>query len=335
MSTTDPSACDSRDACLYVGALTLEPDDDASELALPALRRLVARAERDTVRVRDALAFVAWSAGVDEAALPVAALCRFGETGARDAQQWLRAEPVCLQPAQDTLHLYSAAAPADVDAEGAMLRAVAAHVADDGWELEVAAPRSWYLRAPDGLECTTTPPGRVPGGDVYAAMPGGPDGARVRSLINDVQMLIHADHAAVAPAVNTLWPWGEGRGDRVPARPDGAVAPAFSAHPLMQGLWRHWETPCVAPDGAAQALATGPAFVAMPALPRGRLGLEGLERDWLAPLLDALSRARVHAVTVVLGRGLRLRLDRRALRRLWRRPASLAATVATLTGTPS
>jgi hypothetical protein len=59
-----------------------------------------------------------------------------------------------------------------------------------------------------------------------------------------------------------------------------------------------------------------------------REALAALVRDWIGPLLRALQRRRLTAVTLVTESGRTLRLDRGGLRRFWRRPRSLAACLA-------
>ncbi|MEL7450747.1 MAG: hypothetical protein AAFN78_16155 [Pseudomonadota bacterium] len=325
---TVPQASTPGDACLYVGA-SFTPDCTATNgLRLPALRRVVARAQRVAVPVNDAVSFVCWAAGLDEQTLPVAAVCRFADTGETDELCWLRAEPVHMQPAQDSLRLLPAQPPRN--SEAAVLATVDEYLAQDGWRLQVTGPRDWYLAAPGALECVTTPPERVVGRDVFDFMPGGEDGRRLRSLINDVQMLFHADGAAGESSVNSIWPWGQGTWEQVPAAPGKAVGAAVSSHSLVRGLWRHWNQPCHAPAAADGVLEAGGSALFMPELPAGNTGFEVLEQAWLEPMLSGLSAGRWRTLTLVAANGVALRMTRRDLRRFWRRPASLDAAVMAL-----
>ena len=66
------------------------------------------------------------------------------------------------------------------------------------------------------IDCSTQPPDAVVGHDVHDFMPSGRDGARIRSLMNEIQMLLHEhpvnlrrERARQLP-VNGWWLWGFG-----------------------------------------------------------------------------------------------------------------------------
>ena len=236
-------------------------------------------------------------------------------------------DPVHLEPIQDSLRLHAPLQRDNDLSDGGLVDVLAAHLAQDGWLLEAPDPDRWYLRSPTELRCETTPTERVEGADVYPFMPQGEHGRRLRSLMNDVQMLAHEHANGAAARVNSIWPWGQGNWRSMPAAPGRPLAPGFAQHPYFRGVWRHWGMACGVPDDARSRLETGGGMVAIPELPRGVAGLVMLEKRWLGPLFASLSAGRIEAVSLVLHRGLCLRLTRRGLRRYWRRPRPLANTL--------
>ena len=72
-------------------------------------------------------------------------------------------------------------------------------------------------------------------------MPAGRDGARVRSLVNEIQMLLHEHPVNAArlarrqPVINSVWLWGIGSLEKVfPAR----LPPLYTDDAWLAGLWR-------------------------------------------------------------------------------------------------
>jgi hypothetical protein len=144
-----------------------------------------------------------------------------------------------------------------------------------------------------------------------------------------------AREAAGRPPINGLWPWG---GGRLPMRLATPEAGFYATDTLSRGLARQaglsvQPLPADATDWLdargdeidsliVQESLRGPVADADPFDWQARLG--SLERDWFAPLLTALRQGRLRWLELQAGDGRILRIDRRGLRRFWRRPQSLA-----------
>ena len=130
---------------------------------------------------------------------------------------WCVAQPVHLAAGLDHLRLAPLAQAGLTEDEASELGArVSSHFGTD--ELTVAAfvQGAWLLRFARSIDCSTQPPDAVVGHNVHDFMPAGRDGARIRSLMNEIQMLLHEhpvnqrrERARQLP-VNGWWLWGFG-----------------------------------------------------------------------------------------------------------------------------
>lgn len=302
---------------------------------LPALATLLARGHwRDE---GSTLPFV------DETGLAPAPLALLGEGGSPGDACWLRADPVHLLPDQDHLLLWDAAALSLSGEEAdALVDAFDRHFADDGYHLRVGAPGRWYLRSDRDLRGETTPVIAVSGKNPFHFMPTGADREALEQLINETQMLFHEHpvnsqrRAEGRLTVSGIWPWG---GGRLEAAPDAvAVDRVFAGEPLYRGLGQWLQRPVDAPQACFAAwqkeTARGHDLVVLTAgSDAARLGEETewhaalvqLERDWWAPMAAALWRGRLSALQLYFGATGSLVLDPWRMRRIWRRPKSLAS----------
>jgi hypothetical protein len=161
------------------------------------------------------------------------------------------------------------------------------------------------------LHVETSDPEMVLGRDVWSSMPRGPDAARLRRLMSEVEMWLfeHAvnEHRRVrsAPAINGLWLWGEGA--------------TQEPSPTIRG-WTAGEDPLFAAFAPQldYASAAQPGVVVI-SDPPGTPEWREAERRWLAPALEDLKEGRARRIELSAG-------DRRysvraiGLRRFWRRP---------------
>jgi hypothetical protein len=239
-----------------------------ADLRLPALQRLLARAEAIAVPTggfEAALMSLFGCQVTEQEDVPVAAVTRLVEDrggeprvmslGATDGVEpspgrhagaegdwWLRADPVHLRPDLAKLILFDAGTFTLSDAEA---RALAAEVAplfgEAGATLEVRAATRWYLRLPGPLELQVSPLSRVIGQDLREHRPQGADARRWQVLLTEVQMTLFAStvnqdrEARGEPAVNSLWLWGGGPAPRLAP---GGWAAVWSDDPLPAGLAR-------------------------------------------------------------------------------------------------
>lgn len=310
--------------------------EQGAALRLPAAEWVMARGGK---RANDAPGWREWllrGAGMGDDVMTrfPAGPCSVGADSIGDvAQTWARAEPVHLLTAIDHLQL---AAPVPLPLErsesGPLLESLNAHLAGTGFELRGLADGGWLCRGPEGLECETVEPWEALGQNLRDVLPSGRDAVRVRSLVNDLQMLLHehpVNERRVArglPAVNSVWLWGFG----VARDPVATVSGELLADDAwLAGLWRRHRGEPGSLPALAEVLAAGDAHVRVASL----AGLDGrdvaealraLETDVFQPVRTALLESRVGRVSLHTGRHL-VDLTPSSRWAFWRRPRPLAA----------
>ena len=250
---------------------------------------------------------------------------------------WACAQPAHLAAALDHLRFATAVLNLSADAESELLQMLNRHFADRGLGFERGIAGGWLLRSAAPVDCVTHDPAAAAGRNVHDFMPAGPDGALVRGIMNEVQMLLH-EHPVNAQrqrrgelALNAVWPWGFG----TPLR-DGTVsrcnadAMALQAAVLhtddvwMSGLWqahhataRHWSAQPSIPGSRE------PMFVAVtrPGSPDTASALATIDNDLLAPLQQGVAKGRYGELELLLGSRI-LRVTSSARFAFWRRPAA-------------
>jgi hypothetical protein len=248
---------------------------------------------------------------------------------------WACARPVHLLTAID--HLQLAPCGVDIEAEESvvLLRDLNRHLEGRGLRFHAAGPNEdWQLECEEPIDCGSVPPDAAEGHNLRELMPRGPDGARVRSLMNEIQMLLH-DHpvnleraARGRPAINSLWLWGfgqlrEGKAMELPA--------LYTDDSWLSGIWRLHGAVCRSlEEFAAWDPATADeVLVAWSRSPRGIAdeALANADRRCFAPSLAALRSGAVRAVDVLTGERA-FTVDSRARLRFWRRGRPLAEAIA-------
>lgn len=310
-------------------------------LSLDALERFFARCSRAGAHPPEAgltaLLFACFGVARDGPDWPVAALTRRFDGGTVGDAWVVRADPVHLRVGMGELVLTDTG---DLSLSAEEARALAAELnselGETGLNLEPLAPGRWYVVLDHSPAIATSAPWDAVGSPVDAHLPAGAGSAHWRALMNDAQMILHASpvnrerERRGAPAVNSLWLWGAGR---LPHAPGGRWEEVWSDAPLVAALAEL--------DGATRhaPLDDARAWLSM-AAPRGRhlVVLDGgyrparcadieawqefvthLDRDWMAPMLLALRDGRLQSITIAGDESAACRLDRRGLRRWWRR----------------
>lgn len=272
--------------------------------------------------------------------LPAAALRKVGAGGTAPGE-WLCLDPVRWQVSPEGVTLANPARLGlDAEESGDLLAAVQPLFAEWG-TLSASAPGRWELRLNRPLSLETQELPAAIEQPIDPRLPGGPDGPTWRLLLAEAQTVLHARpvnrrrEETGRPTVNSLWPWGQGP---LPEKIQARFAAIWSDDPVIDGLCRQAGMPCVAPPERLEP-ATGPvlAFVETLAAPaRGldalawREALLAVERDWLAPALQALKRGQCTGLRLIgtrLGRApesVAWALKRGDLLRFWRKPRPLA-----------
>jgi hypothetical protein len=364
------------------GRLAEEAVRCVTGLRLPALERLLARGRPDKAQDGEpGQPMEAWlyaaCGGEADAELPAGALSRLagraesgtsgtsGERGhgedsedGKDAT-WMRADPVHLRLNRDQLILIPPSLfELPQDDAGRLVQTLNRHFAGQ-LSFHALQAQGWCVRVEPALAeaargLRTLPLAAVAGRDVNAHLPTGPAAMRWHSLLNELQMLLHAQavnderEARGEPAVNSVWLWGAGSA-RLPAL--SAPWHSLSADNLLaQGLARacairHRDLSADAGDWLDRMPEEGRHLVvldglrmplALGDLEAWRTRLESLEQYWLAPLLAALQSGRIGMLSLVVPDGATIRsleTTRGDLRRFWRRVKPFAACAADAIGT--
>jgi len=321
-------------------------DAELSQTRADALEILIARGRSKSVAgvgleawLLDAFAVAKQS---DWPAAPYSLLADGGQPG--DAW-WLRADPVSLSAGRDSV-LLSDAVRFDVsrDEAASLVSSLNAHFASAGIAFHPQQSGRWYARTEFDPGMTAPPLAEVRGQATIEFLPAGPEGGRWRSILNEIQMVLHehpinaAREARGAATVNGLWLWGAGR---MADTPRATYQRVTSDNPIASGLAlaagrRHAPLPASAREWLENSGRSGVEAVVLEALREPaaygdvsawRTTLAALERDWFAPLLDALRTGRIGMITLsapTAARTLASETTRQDLRRFWRRRRRLA-----------
>jgi hypothetical protein len=177
----------------------------------------------------------------------------------------------------------------------------------------------WLFDVALRVDCT--PPDEMLGEDIGPHLPRGPDGARLRRLMSEVEMWLFEHpvnagrRAQSRPAVSGLWPWGGGP----PIAKGTSSITGWAAGDAALGavLERESAYAGAARSGAARSGAARSGVVAM----RGRPGTPDwaeAEERWLRPVLADLEAHRLERIEISAGRR-RVQVNARGLKRFWRR----------------
>ena len=172
---------------------------------------------------------------------PAGASVRALATRRRDDGCWGCAEPVHLLVGLDHLRLAPLATLALSAEDGCALAAsLDAALAGSGFSLHYVERGPWLLECRTDIECETVEPAVAEGHDVRDSLPTGRDGARIRQLTNELQMLLH-EHPVNArrgarglPPVNSIWLWGFGRAGQAS---DVRLPVLLTDDAWLSGLW--------------------------------------------------------------------------------------------------
>lgn len=209
---------------------------------------------------------------------------------------------------------------------------------ESGKTLLYGDARTWFLRADDWSELSTSTPDAASGHNIDIWMPRGPRERDWRRLLNEVQMTWHAHPVNLEremrghPPVNSLWLWGGAT--REPLQEGTRYERVFNPLP--------WLVPSETGSGTSANLSK----VLEPNISSGLLILDmladpamtsdwsawisamhQLEREWMSPLLEALRNGRIGEIRLVLSHNtklLEIASGKHSVKKFWIKP-SLAA----------
>ncbi|MFN3565594.1 MAG: hypothetical protein ACK4V1_06375 [Burkholderiaceae bacterium] len=278
------------------------PDVLAAATAPRLARRLACAARREETHGDEAAQLPhlqwLWRAFDGPANTPVTApyawraLNGDGATNAAVESQLWFCEPVHFAFARDHLRVDSLAdAPLEPDEARALAVAADEAARESGASLRLLDHAHWFLQVDPPWQIDTVALAAALGRSAYDVLPTGPDAARWRKLLNEIQMSWHvhpvnvAREARGAPTVNALWLHGGGVWRRLPRAP---FATLLADDPVLRG----WALAAgIAPSALLPADATpaasGDALSLWDGLQPGAAA--GDWRAWLGrlPMLEA------------------------------------------------
>ncbi|MDA8224824.1 MAG: hypothetical protein M0T86_02765 [Betaproteobacteria bacterium] len=308
-------------------------------LTLPALGRLMARAERMACsQPADTESLLCQSLGIDrQTDWPTAPIDLQAEGVPPGSTFWLHADPVHLRAARHELILVDSSAFAVTAAEAAQyVAAFNDHFGAEGYQLVAPDPQRWYLRVPGQPVLATRSLHLAAGAAINPALPQGADALRWHRLFNEIQMLffdlpVNRQREARGEApINSVWLWGGGT--LPPPVPDTQTG-------VLWGNPRGWRNLAtfaglethVLPDTAPGRLPTRLDWLILDALHDSaryadyagwKTALLQLEQHWFAPLIHHLATGQARTLDLWSfheGHGVRWRIHRLDLARFWRR----------------
>jgi hypothetical protein len=316
----------------FLELVLLHPLPDSAERArFPALRRFLSRSRTSVVLDSREAALLEQFGVPRQRDWPIAPFSRLGDGEPPDDAYWIAADPVHLRADRDALLLVDASR-FQLDREDArtLVEALNRHFGPE--ELHFSAPTAthWYARVAQATDIETVPLRRAVGYNVDTLLPRGKDALAWHRTFNEAQMLLYnhplnqAREARGELPVNSVWFWG---GGTLPRNVNGRWLHVWANDALSRGLALAARidvsdvpgtfAACIdaARDGAQLAVLDQVDFAA-------------LERDWIAPALQALRTQSLGALSLWIQLATEFRrfdLARSDLWKFWRDWSGAAA----------
>lgn len=325
----------------------MAPGKAADAPPLPALGTILGRAQKIASLATSAESWLCRFFGVErQHDWPVAPYSCLGDGIDPGSAYWLRADPVHFHLQRDHFTLVDSSG-FDLTLEEAQQYATAlnAHFCADGLRFFAPCAHRWYLQLQDDPGIITHALADAIGRNVHDMMPQGRRAAELSGMLNEAQMLLHAHPANLQREdrgelpVNSFWLWGGGT-LQFHHGPD--ITGIWTEDALARGLSLACDraveaVPPSCPQWLERALAQGEGnhLVVLDTLQQAGLrddiaswrdALAQLERDWFAPLLQAMKSGQVQGIHLhfaELHRVASFQVQRDDLWKFWRRPKSL------------
>ncbi|VAX12795.1 hypothetical protein MNBD_GAMMA24-1785 [hydrothermal vent metagenome] len=301
---------------------------------LKNLQRFLSRAEKKSVNIYDWHTGLASLFQLEKLSVAELRYRQFARTTEKNIF-YLCADPVYIQPDLNSAVLL-AHEELDLSLDDARELAVAinTHFIDESWSLEVLSAHHWIMKLEQAAVLDTTPLARIRGQAISHALPQGVDSRYWQRMQNEIQMLLFAHplnekretHGKLP--VNSLWLWGEG------VLPDKTMADwqsIFGQGELLDALagWSSAERQAISihdklvidkPNG--KILLASDEFISIVQeqdVDAWIKVLEQLEHNWTGVLLRLLAAGELDSVVLLVGNGIQFSLNRKRLKRWWRR----------------
>jgi hypothetical protein len=273
------------------------------------------------------------SGAVVAAAMKTPCVARVMEDSAPDQVCWAHAQAVHFSAGLSDLAGLQLRDHALVTDEEhiALSESLRSHLGAD-CELHALRAGHWLLEFPRLLHAQTQAPQHAFRGPLQEALPSGPNGAELRRLMTELQMIVHDDAVNQArarrglPAINAVWIWGLGAMPRVQdgVAPDGRVQggrkllpKAYGSSAFLNGLYLLHGTAVQAGASTLDAMLNERRLTQALLAVIDDTEPAALQARWFGPLERALRTGRVDTVAIHFDRW-RISLRRVDLLRLWR-----------------
>jgi len=309
------------------------------DLRLPALETLLARGTIQTCPMEGVEAALCEALDIPrQRDWPLAPITLEADGKLAGDTYWLRADPVHLRVMRDRIVLTdSRSLNLSPQESTALATAIGQHFGE-AFNPVPLHPQRWYVPFPYPSHLITTPLSVATGRAIEPLLPQGDDALRIRTLLNELQMLLFTHpvnqvrEANGELPVNSLWLWGGGTKPAAPmtrmpiyARDSGVHALGAFCRTPVHPPPSHLEKPMLASAGVillddlTQAGQNGDAF-------GWREALRILEESWFMPLLGSLRTAGSPGLLFLDPvNGKALHLQRIDAWKIWRRPRRLTS----------
>jgi hypothetical protein len=221
----------------------------------------------------------------------------------------------------------------------ALAAAFSATFGSSGFSLTPLPSGDLLLKTPGIAPLRTVEPARCIGGDLAQALPQGAAAGRLRRLVAEIEMWLHAQPLNETRQqrrelpVTTLWPWGA-EGLALAGAPGAARPPlplGYGRDAWLEGLWHLEGDACrslpahleevLAETHAQRAVLVAQVAAQLQGAPQSSAAeaLARLDERLIAPALEALRRGRLTRAMLILN-DVRVSLGRTSRFKLWRRP---------------
>jgi len=310
--------------------------------ALKNLQRLLSRAEKKPIEVND------WHSGLASLfqlkKFPAAAL-RYKQAGKEYDKEYeqdafyLCADPVYIQPDLNSAVLLAhEELELSLDDAHELAAAINDHFCDENWSIEVLSPHCWVIKLRQSPALVTMPLARLKTQPIGHHLPQGEEGRYWQQIQNEIQMLLFTQplnerrEAQGRLPVNSLWFWGEGslpeklasgwqciagEGESLAALANGCECDYRAISLNDKLLIEPVASSLLASDEFTQAVQQQDVHAWLQALER-------FDANWINPLLELLAEKKLDTVILFAGNGLQFTLNRKMLKRWWRRTKPFA-----------
>ena len=208
--------------------------------ALTSFVSLLAKSSKKSLGTKSYPEQLCSTMGMNFESIPVAELCLLAYGVDKQDYHWMFADPVHMMADVDHIILYDSASLNLIPEESKrLLDALNEHFKQDGLEFVAGDANHWFVRSKNNFNVSTKCLNDVVMQNINQLLPVGDGSALCKQVLNESQMLLHANpvnqdrlNKGLLPA-NSVWLWGEGS---LGKKQDSDVSFCYSNDALSKGL---------------------------------------------------------------------------------------------------